>query len=77
MRTTLNIDDWIFQDLLSLTAAKTKTEAVRTALTEYLRMKRKEKLLALRGQLNINPDWQSLRMEEIAEGKGYGGECAD
>ncbi len=33
MRTTLNIDDWIFQDLLSLTAAKTKTEAVRTSLS--------------------------------------------
>lgn len=77
MRTTLNIDDYLFQDLLSLTAAKTKTEAVRTALTEFLRMKRKEKLLAMRGQLNINPDWQSLRLEEIAEGKGYGGECAD
>jgi Arc/MetJ family transcription regulator len=77
MRTTLNIDDYLFQDLLSLTAAKTKTEAVRTALTEFLRMKRKEKLLAMRGQLNINPDWQSLRLEEIAEGKEYGGECAD
>lgn len=77
MRTTLNIDDYLFQDLLSLTAAKTKTEAVRTALTEYLRMKRKEKLLAMRGRLNINPDWQSLRLEEIAEGEGYGSECAD
>jgi Arc/MetJ family transcription regulator len=73
MRTTLNIDDWIFQDLLSLTAAKTKTEAVRTALTEYLRMKRKEKLLALRGKVDIAPDWQSLRQAELEEGESYAG----
>jgi Arc/MetJ family transcription regulator len=74
MRTTLNIDDWIFQDLLSLTAAKTKTEAVRTALTEYLRMKRKEKLLALRGKVDIDPDdWQSLRQAELEEGESYAG----
>ncbi len=73
MRTTLNIDDWIFQDLLSLTAAKTKTEAVRTALTEYLRMKRKEKLLALRGKVDIDQDWQSLRQAELEEGVSYAG----
>lgn len=73
MRTTLNIDDWIFQDLLSLTAAKTKTEAVRTALTEYLRMKRKEKLLALRGKVDIDPDWLSLRQAELEEGESYAG----
>jgi Arc/MetJ family transcription regulator len=73
MRTTLNIDDWIFQDLLLLTAAKTKTEAVRTALTEYLRMKRKEKLLALRGKVGIDPDWQSLRQAELEEGESYAG----
>jgi Arc/MetJ family transcription regulator len=73
MRTTLNIDDWIFQDLLSLTAAKTKTEAVRTALTEYLRMKRKEKLLALRGKVDIDLDWRSLRQAELEEGESYAG----
>jgi len=71
MRTTLNIDDCLFQDLLRLTAAKTKTEAVRTALKEYLRMKRKEKLLALRGKVDIDPDWQSLRNVETEEGQGY------
>ena len=71
MRTTLNIDDCLFQDLLRLTAAKTKTEAARTALKEYLRMKRKEKLLSLRGKVDIDPDWQSLRNVETEEGQGY------
>ena len=67
MRTTLNIDDYLFEDLLSITRAKTKTEAVRTALTEYLRMKRKEKVLAMRGKLDIKDDWRELRQREIVE----------
>jgi len=67
MRTTLNIDDYLFNDLLKVTKAKNKTEAVRVALTEYLRMKRKEKVLALRGTMDINDDWQNLRQREIAE----------
>jgi Arc/MetJ family transcription regulator len=67
MRTTLNIDDHLFQDLLSITNAKTKTEAVRTALSDYLRMKRKEKVLDMRGKLDIRDDWLELRQREISE----------
>ena len=72
MRTTVNIDDTLFQDVLNLTNAKSKTEALRTALTEYLRMKRKEKILAMRGRLDINSDWEKLRQEEIREYEEYG-----
>ena len=71
MRTTVNIDDTLFQDVLNLTRAKSKTEALRTALTEYLRMKRKEKILAMRGRLDINSDWEKLRQEEIREYEEY------
>jgi len=67
MRTTLNIDEFLFQDLMSITRAKTKTEAVRTALTEYLRMKRKEKVLSMRGKLNINDEWQELRQQDCIQ----------
>ena len=67
MRTTLNIDDCLFHDLLRITKAKTKTEAVRTALTEYLQIKRKEKILAMRGKMDIKDYSQKLRQKEIAE----------
>ncbi len=77
MRTTLNIDDFLFQDLMSITRAKTKTEAVRTALTEYLRMKRKEKVLNMRGKLNINDDWKKLRQQEMTEFEEYNSERID
>ncbi len=70
MRTTLNIDDYIFQDLLTETQAKTKTEAVKTAITEYLRIKRREKILAMRGKVDIGDGWQELRQSEITEMDG-------
>ena len=74
MRTTLNIDDYLFQNLLRVTKAKTKTEAVRIALKEYLHIKqeylhikRKEKVLAMRGKLDISENWQELRQREVKE----------
>ena len=67
MRTTLNIDDVLFHDLLTLTKAKTKTEAVRIALKEYLHLKRKEKLLSMRGKLDISDNWEELRRQEVTE----------
>ncbi len=70
MRTTLNIDDVIFDDLMTVTGAKTKTDAVRTALHEYLRMKRKARLLAMRGRLDIEDIWLELRRLEVSEHGG-------
>lgn len=67
MRTTLNIDDSLFDDLMTVTKARTKTEALRTALTEYLRMKRKEKVLAMRGGLDLADNWRELRRKEVDE----------
>ena len=67
MRTTLNIDDRLFKDLLDTTHAKTKTEAVKTAITEYLRIKRKEKILSMRGKINITDNWKQLRQLEVTE----------
>lgn len=71
MRTTLNVDDDVFRELMALTRAKTKTEAVRVALTDYVRFKRKEGLLALRGRLEIAEDWRELRARDV-EGAGEG-----
>lgn len=65
MRITLNVDDQLFADLIKTTRAKTKTEAIHIALTEYLRMKRKQDLFSLRGHLDITDDWQSLRALDV------------
>ncbi len=54
MATTVNIDDDSAEELLRLTGATTKNEAVRKAVAEFIRTKRKHQLLALRGK------WEQL-----------------
>ena len=65
MRTTLNIDDNLFAILMNLTRAKTKTEAVRSALVDYIKLKKKENLLDSRGQLSIEDVSEKLRLLEM------------
>jgi len=67
MRTTIHVDDQVFDDLVELTAANTKTEAVRLALQEFIRLKRKEELLALRGRFDIEDNWEHLRSLDTME----------
>lgn len=67
MRTTIQVDDEIFSDLMQMTKANTKTEAVRIALTDYVRMRRKQQLLSLRGKLDLTDNWRELRELELRE----------
>ena len=65
MRTTLNIDDNLFTILMNITRAKTKTEAVRSELVDYIKLKKKENLLDSRGQLSIEDVSEKLRLLEM------------
>jgi len=67
MRTTLNIGDDIMTDLLKIIEAETKTEAVNRALTDYIRLKRLERLRSLRGKWPIDLDVEKLRELELDE----------
>jgi Arc/MetJ family transcription regulator len=67
MRTTIHIEDGLFADLMRLTRATTKTQAVRDALKEFIRLRRKEELLALQGRLKIEDNWRQLRESELEE----------
>lgn len=67
MRTTINVSDDVLSDLLRLMDVKTRTEAVNRALTEYVRIKRLEKLRSLRGKLTIDLDVEKLRELELHE----------
>jgi len=67
MRTTINVSDDVLADILKLVNAKTKTEAINRALTDYVRIKRLEKLRGLRGKLNIDLDVEQLRELELNE----------
>jgi len=67
MRTTLVVDDGLFPELLATTHAHTKTEAVRIALKSYLKDRRKQALLALRGKLDLAGDLEKLRARDARE----------
>lgn len=64
MRVTIQIEDSLLAELMRLTRAATKAQAVRDALKELIRLHRKEELLALRGQLDIEDNWRQLRESE-------------
>jgi Arc/MetJ family transcription regulator len=61
MRTTLNIDDATLATVMEETGARTKTEAVRQALQDYVRRRKIEKLIALKGKISFDLDWKTLR----------------
>jgi Arc/MetJ family transcription regulator len=67
MRTTLSIDDELAQGLMLATGQKTPVAAIRQALQEYLQQARKQEVLALRGQVDIEDRWRELRQAELAE----------
>jgi len=67
MRTTLNLDDTIIRDLMRYTDAKTKTEAVNTAIAEWVRRKRINEFRALRGTICWEGDLEAMRTLEIRE----------
>lgn len=73
MRTTLTIGDDILEDLMRFSKAKTRTEAVRLALAEWVRRKRIEKLKSLRGKLPIEGDLEKLRELEMEETETFDG----
>lgn len=64
MRATLNIPDELIDEVQRLSGEKTKTQAIVTVMEEYVRRKKMENLLALRGKIAIEYDWER---EEEAE----------
>lgn len=64
MRATLNIPDKLIDEVQRLSGEKTKTQAIVTVMEEYVRRKKIEDLLALRGKIAIEYDWER---EEEAE----------
>jgi len=63
MRATLNIPDELIKEVQNMAGVKSKTQAIVVALQEYAGKKRLEKLLQLKGNINIEYDWE--KEEEI------------
>lgn len=61
MRTTITIDDEVTRELMQTKGKKSITAAIRMALQDHLAGLRKQKLMALLGQVQIEDTWQQLR----------------
>lgn len=67
MRTTVNVEENILQDLMQYTKAKTRTEAVNRAIAEWVRLKRIDELRAKRGKIQWEGDLDDVRALEMKE----------
>ncbi|MDA8052583.1 MAG: type II toxin-antitoxin system VapB family antitoxin [Deltaproteobacteria bacterium] len=65
MRTTLNIPDDLVDEVLKISGEKSKTRAIIKTMKEYIRQKKIAELLALKGKINIDYDWEAEEKSEI------------
>jgi Arc/MetJ family transcription regulator len=69
MRATLNIPDELLSEVQKATGEKSKTKAITIAMKEFVRQKKIKELLALRGKIKIDYDWEKEEESEIAAQK--------
>ena len=65
VKTTLDIPEDLLRAVTEIVGVKTKSEAVRIALNNYVRSRRREQLLALRGKLTVEDVTRDLARAEI------------
>jgi Arc/MetJ family transcription regulator len=70
MRTTLDIPEDLLRAVTEIVGVKKRNEAVRIALSDFTRRKRREQLLALRGRLAIEDVTGDMEDAEIADAQG-------
>ena len=58
MRATLNIPDDLMTEIQKATGEKSKTKAITVAMKEFIKQKKIKQLLALRGKIQIEYDWE-------------------
>ncbi|MBK9306484.1 MAG: type II toxin-antitoxin system VapB family antitoxin [Nitrospira sp.] len=65
MRTTLDLDEKLIRQLMDVTAAKTKTDAIHLAAEELIRRKKLDQLKSLSGTIHLDLDWKRLEKAEL------------
>lgn len=65
MRATLNIPDELLSEAQKITGEKSKTKAIIIAIREFIRQRKIKELIALRGKIKIDYDWEKEEKLEI------------
>ena len=70
MRTSVTLNDETIQELLEVTNTTNMTQAVSTAVNEYLHRRRLERFRALRGKVDItrNDEIEAVELGELERG---------
>lgn len=63
MKTTLNIPEELVKRTMKLSKSKTKTAAIIMAMEEYVRRKKLEDIIGMKGKLRFSDDWEKARHE--------------
>ena len=66
MRTSVTLNDETLQELLEVTHTTNMTQAVSTAVSEYLRRRRLDRFRALRGKVEITSN-EEIEAAELGE----------
>jgi hypothetical protein len=64
MRSTVTIDNKRLDELVYETKARSKASAVNEAINEYLRRKKIERIMSMRGKLEFDMDFDEMRHRE-------------
>jgi hypothetical protein len=67
VRTTLDLSEKLLDDLMSVEKGATKTAAIEKAIEDYLRRKRLNGLLSMKGRMKTIDYSHELRMAETRE----------
>jgi metal-responsive CopG/Arc/MetJ family transcriptional regulator len=65
MRATLNIPDDLLAEVQKISGEKSKTKAITTAMQEFIKQKKIKELIALKGKVQIDYDWQKEEELEL------------
>ncbi|MBI5234702.1 MAG: type II toxin-antitoxin system VapB family antitoxin [Deltaproteobacteria bacterium] len=65
MRATFSIPDNLLNEVQAMANEKSKTKAVVIAMREFVKAKKAERLLALKGMVAIDYDWEKEEALEL------------
>lgn len=65
MRATINMPDHLMAEVQQLSGQKSKTNAIITAMEDYVHRQRIQPLLDLRGKIHVEYDWEQEENREL------------
>lgn len=61
MRTTIEIPEELLKEVMKITGATTKSQAIKLALEEKIAITKRKRLIAMKGSIDLDLDFDVLR----------------